>query len=67
MKKYKMKDLENGDTWYFDSTSEMKNTAYNYTNDCEGDWIPEFRILNPLTEKYRKMTEDEIKAAYLPR
>lgn len=67
MAKYKMKDLENGEQWYFDSVAELRKEANKYTDECEGDWMPEYRVFNPSTGKFRLMDEQEIKAAHLPR
>lgn len=64
---YKVTDLENGDKWYFDSMREMKAHVKDYIEECEGDCILIYRVLNYETGKYRRMTGKEVIEARLPR
>lgn len=55
-KKFKLKDLMNGDVvGYFDTVAEMEKAFNNYDRQCEGDWYPEEREFNPETGKYKLM------------
>lgn len=61
MKKYKLKDLYNGDViGYFNAKTELYKAQRNYDELVEGDWIPEIRIFNPETGKYRIAYDDEV-------
>lgn len=66
-KLYKTTDLYNGDKWYNDNIAEMKKQAKDYLDECEGDCILIYRVLNYETGKYRRMTDGEVKEAKLPR
>ena len=66
-KLYKTTDLYNSDKWYSDSMAEMKKQAKEYIDECEGDCILIYRVLNYETGKYRRMTDKEVREAGLPR
>ena len=66
-KLYKTTDLYNSDKWYSDSMAEMKKQAKEYIDECEGDCILIYRVLNYETGKYRRMTDKEVREAELPR
>lgn len=54
--KYKLKDMYNGDIiGYFDSMAKLRKAYRQYDKSCEGDWMPEIRVLNPETEKYQPL------------
>lgn len=52
-KHFKLKDLYNGYViGYYDTIAEVTRAALAYNNDCEGDWLPQLRELNPKTGLY---------------
>lgn len=52
-KHFKLKDSYNGYViGYYDTISEVKRAVLAYDNDCEGDWLPQLRELNPKTGLY---------------
>lgn len=53
-KRYKLKDLDNGDViGYFDTMREVRKACKDYNIECEGDWMPQLREYNPETGKYK--------------
>lgn len=66
MEKYKLKDLYNGEKMYSDTHEGIKRLADKYMKECGGDWIPEYRVLNLNSGKYRLMKVEEIRALELP-
>ena len=64
--KYRLSDAFNGDRWKFNTIEELKKFADDYSDSCEGDWMPIYRILDREIGKYRLMNDKEIKGAKLP-
>lgn len=58
-KRFKLKDVEDGlfTIGYFDTMAEVKRAALAYDDDVD-EWMPELRVLNPETGKYRLYTKE---------
>ena len=65
-KKYRVDDGFNGDKWTFATIEKLREFGDYYTEICEGDWMPIYRVYDQELGKYRVMTLNEENNFNLP-